>query len=210
MKKITLLLIALTTILLSNTKNVKAQNQQSIEELTQRIDSLREANSVFRFGLSVGPRIIAFEKESILERRKASISPTDTTLQFESVDSFEVVLAGVVSAYPFIKSERKFLRIPLKGLGFLAKLNLADFGPNSLTVNRVIEGGFGLSYSFSREFSVGFALERVGGSRIRNNFVENEIIYVQGDPLLNLDPTDDNINVEDNYTALSFSWIYGF
>ena len=95
-------------------------------------------------------------------------------------------------------------------LGFLAKLNLADFGPNSLTVNRVIEGGFGLSYSFSREFSVGFALERVGGSRIRNNFVENEIIYVQGDPLLNLDPTDDNINVEDNYTALSFSWIYGF
>lgn len=205
-----LVLIFLALIIAAANPRLANAQDESLERTVQRIDSLRKANSVFRFGLSVGPRVIAFEKDSILERRNASISPADSTLQFESVDRFEIALAGVVSAYPFVTSKQTFLGIPLRGIGFLAKLNLADFGPDSFVVNRVIEGGLGFSLSLSREFSVGATLERVAGNRIRSNFEEEERVISRGEVLLELDPTNRNIFVSDNFTALSVSWIYSF
>lgn len=107
---------------------------EDVEALVQRIDSLKEADSIFRFGLSIGPRI-TFEEKKILRRRNASISPIDSTLHFDGIDRLEVTIAGVVAAYPFARSEICFI----KNLGFLAKLNLADFGPSSFVANKVIQ-----------------------------------------------------------------------
>lgn len=186
-----------------------AQSNDSLQAVVRDVivlrDSLREAKSTFRFGLSVGPRVIAFETSSILERRKASISPNDSTLHFERVDRFEMALAGVVSAYPWAGSDG-----PLENVGFLAKLNLADFGPNSFIVNRVIQGGLGFSYSFSRDFAVGITLERVTGRRVRSNFREGRKIRTVRGVVTELDISNSNIFVNDNYTALSIAWVYSF
>lgn len=204
-------LIFLLVILLLGVANPRQGYAQDIEKLVERIDSLRDANSIFRFGLSVGPRVVAFESSGNLERRSASISPADSTLQFENVDRLEIALAGVVSAYPFVKSDKRFLGfISLKNVGFLAKLNLADFGPDSFVDNRVIEGGLGFSYSFAREFAVGFTLERVTGNRLRSSFEEGSKVISLGEVLLDLDPTDDNLFVEDNFTVFSVFWIFSF
>lgn len=54
-------LIALTGLIVP--QDVKAQVEDAeLKSLIQRIDSLKEAESVFRFGLSVGPRVVLEEK----------------------------------------------------------------------------------------------------------------------------------------------------
>lgn len=185
--------------------SVQIRNEdQDLNRLVQRIDSLKQANSVFRFGLSIGPRFTV-ENQEVLKRRNGSISPIDTTLQFDKVDKMEMTLAGVVAVYPLAQTNSRF-----KKVGFLAKLNLTDFGKESLGVNKVIEGGFGLSISLSRHFAVAVTLERVTGRRVRSHFVENSKIISQGEVVSNLDPTNDNIYVDDNFTAGSISWVYTF
>ena len=77
-------------------------------------------------------------------------------------------------------------------------------------MNRIIEGGLGFSLALSEEFSVGFTLERVTGNRVRSSFEEGEQVISRGEVLLELDPTNQNIFVNDNFTALAMSWIYSF
>ena len=84
MYKSYLAFISLVFVLLALNPKAGYSQDESIERLAQRIDSLREAKSVFKFGLSVGPRVVAFEKSSILEKRSASISPADSTLQLKA------------------------------------------------------------------------------------------------------------------------------
>lgn len=208
MKLKSLTIIILTLLVLLIKPDSLLSQDVEIETLVGRIDSLKKAESIFRFGLSVGPRIV-LENKDILKRRNASISPVDSTLQFDNVDKFEMALAGVIAAYPFTKKEKKYL----KNIGFIAKLNLVEFGPDSFVQNKVIEGGFGLTYSLGNEFAVSFTIERVTGERVRSNFSENEKIFsgrARDDVVLDLDPTDDNIFVDDNFTALSLSWVYSF
>ncbi|GAB5519138.1 MAG: hypothetical protein RhofKO_13890 [Rhodothermales bacterium] len=92
----------------------------------------------------------------------------------------------------------------------MAKLNLADFGPDKFLVSNVIEGGFGLSFSLSEVFSIGITYERVSGNRIRSSFVEGEPVIYEGSALTELDRTNSRLFVDDNFSALSLSWIYSF
>ncbi|MEO1076916.1 MAG: hypothetical protein AAFX41_13295, partial [Bacteroidota bacterium] len=198
-----------TVALVCMPTSAMAQNlsPEELQKLATRLDSLESQNKTFRFGISIGPRF-SVEAGDIRERRQPSISPGDSTLQFDSVDQVEINLAGVAAAYPF-KSASGFWRWT-RGVGFLAKLNLADFGPDSYVVNSEIEGGFGLSFAIGKSFAIAATYERVAGRRLRSHFDEGAQVLVDGVVQTSLDVDSDVLFVDDNFSTFGVSWVYSF
>lgn len=186
-------------------------SDEEVQKLADRINEVEEKPKVFRFGLAVTSRLY-LERGSLLKRRSVSISPVDTTLQLESVDKVEVVVAGVFSAYPFARCAQSSMTCKLfDSLGFLAKVDLAKFGgARSVGVNEVIEGGLGLSYSLSSNVALTLVYERVQGRRLRSEFQEGEPIVYLGETLLLLDSKDNRLFVDDNISAASIGFVYTF
>lgn len=184
--------------------------QEEIMAVISAAEAIRDSTKIIYFGLSVSGRYIAesFKKDRGL-LRNATIS-IDTTLQVDPRDRGDIILSGVVIAYPFHTTRSKFWR----NFGFMANVNIADFTSESITINnKSIEGGLGLAYKLHENFSLGLTFERVFSRKLRGNIQPGEKYPpgAVGDELLTqIDVSDERFFVDDNLTAFSFGFIFVF
>ena len=78
--------------------------------------------------------------------------------------------------------------------------------------NKGIEGGLGVGLNLTDHFSVTFTFERLFNRRLRDYVLalENKKVIINGKPLTELNPEDNDIFRNDNLTAISFKFVYLF
>jgi len=172
-------------------------------------DSLK-ATRTYRFGLSVGWRAFVGGDRFVTS---PAINPADSTVRIDRTDESDVVLSGVVTAFPFAAEggTRSFFACGWCGLGFVANLNLASFSAESVTsFNQSIEGGIGLATAMSNDFSLALTVERGFKRRLRDFVKVGEKLEVDGEVLTSLSRDDDRFFVDDNRTAISLKFVFFF
>lgn len=159
-------------------------------------EGFSQAKRGLNYGLSVGYRF-AYDSQAFLQ--DASISPIDSTLQFDSVDRGGIIVSGTVAYYPF----------KVFNLGLALNLNIAEFGAaqsNFQTIStQRIEGGIGLIYGFSDNFGVSLTYENFFSRRLRSNIrdLEGQQIVVNGSVLTELNQSNNSLFIDNYLNGLS-------
>jgi hypothetical protein len=165
-------------------------------------DSLSKQSKTLRLGLSVGWRHILKSTGSL--RRDAVVDPQTKNVSVDSVDQGDVVLSGVMTAFPWQRSDHW-----IAPLGFLANINLASFGSEGLsTFNKSIEGGGGLAWKFSDDFALGLTLERVFSRTLRSWVEVGKPIVIDDKTVESISKDDGRFFRDDNFSALSIKFLY--
>ena len=176
-------------------------------------EEIEKSNRTFKFGVSVGWRHIGEDKSKGLFRN-AVLQPGTDTVRLEKIDQGAVVLSGVVVAFPFVKlcdTSAVGWRRRFRPLGFIANIDLAEFSDGGVnSFNKSVEGGLGLAWRLSSDFSTAFTFERVFSRRPRSFVMDGQPlpVAVGEEPVLSRD--DDKYFVDDNLTAVSFKFVYFF
>lgn len=149
----------------------------SIEAELNRLKKKVEETSIFRFGLSVGPRTIVWMSED--EEKgfvDASISPVDSTLQLDKRDEHDFFLSAVLAITPAreLASDSdcclmRAIYCLASRATFLVNVNLSNLTSDveGVGFNQRIEGGFGVGLLLHHNFAIGVTYERVFNRRLR-------------------------------------------
>lgn len=182
----------------------------------ERLRALEKDYQTFRFGLSLGWRHNV--TKSVV--RDVAINPADNVLVVDKIDRGAFVLSGVVAAHPWRNpvllapedsSRRKtFLQRNAWRFGFIANLNLAEFGPSSIqSFNKSIEGGLGATMKLNEEFAFAAVFERLFGRNLRSFVVPGQVLNDKdGNAVTSLSKDDNTYFRDDNMTTLSFKFVY--
>lgn len=186
---------------------------QDAEEVAKRVIELQDslkATKTFHFGLSFGWRGFLGKNESLKE--DATIDPRDSTVVVDRTDQSDVVLSGVVVAYPFAKNRtQRAGDCGVCRFGFIANLTLASFSDDQLTsFNQSVEGGIGLAYALSNDFGLAVTLERAFRRRLRDHVDVGSKLMADGQIITSLSMEDSRFFVDDNVTAVSVKFVYTF
>lgn len=143
------------------------------QQEVQSVRELLDANEVVLFGFSVGIRY-RVSNERVLQ--DVTISPVDGTLHGTELDPVDTVVSIVLGAFPL---KTKKLKYWYERVGFLANINLANFGPNDgadLSIfNKSVDGGIGLAYLLGDgDFAIAATYERASVRVPRQNTVLGE------------------------------------
>jgi hypothetical protein len=214
-------------------EQLRQAEQLRQEGLRARLDSIEKASRTFKLGLSLGWRHLLARGEDAV--RDATIDPATNAVRVDEIDNGAVVLSGIMTAYPWKRAAateeasaggavpgavatressaperpRSWFGRNAWRVGFLANVNLAAFGAENVTTfNESIEGGIGLAYRLSDDFSWGFTVERVFSRRLRDFVKSGTVLVVDGETVTALDRTDGRFFRDDNLTALSFKFLY--
>jgi hypothetical protein len=172
-----------------------------IEKILKFRDDLEKESRTFRLGLSVGWRHRLKTTGDIY--RDVVIDPTTNFVQVDEIDRGDVVLSGIMTAYPFQVGTRA------GPLGFVANVNIASFDAENIgAFNRTIEGGGGIAWRLNPDFGLGFTMERVFSRRLRSFVKPGAPLVVAGDTLTSLSPDDGRFFRDDNMTAVSLKFLY--
>jgi hypothetical protein len=121
-------------------------------------------------------------------------------------DKYDIVLAGAVVAYPFLTSSGWG-----RNIGFLVKLNIADFNSQSVSLtNKSIEGGLGLAYTLSDFFALGIDYEIVFSRKPRSYVFDGEKLYDRGEIVTSVNTSDERFFYNGNLSAVSVLFVYNF
>ncbi len=117
--------------------SINQNNLESINKLVAKLDSLENKDKIFQFGLGIGYRTLTSDDENLFIN--ATISTKDSTLKLQKRHRQDLVLSGVLMAYPFNDSSR-ICGINFCNLGFIANINLAQINEESISFsNSVIQ-----------------------------------------------------------------------
>ncbi|AUP81013.1 hypothetical protein [Flavivirga eckloniae] len=194
----------------NNTSKALTQLEQDEKEF----GSLSENIS---FGLSLG-------FNNALENLKvAQISPIDNTLLISNAQKTSFVLSTAVSV-PISYNKRRAYRITDKdgaeigqvhrisewsiiGVVNLVTLKGAESGD---VFNQKISGGLGISYSFSRDFSLGLSYELISYRKPKDFLLnlEGQEIQVNGETVNAIEISDNNYYYDRYAGTLAFKIIY--
>ena len=170
-------------------------------------DSIEKRSKTLRLGLSVGWRNLVTSTGSL--RRDAMIDPQTHNVTVDSVDQGDVVLSGVMTAFPWHRVDNCKGSCKLWPLGFIANINLASFGSEGLsTFNKSIEGGLGLALKFSDDFAFGATYERVFSRALRSWVEIGKPIVIDGKTIESISKDDGRFFRDDNFSAWSLKLLY--
>lgn len=190
----------------------------------QRREAIEKNSETFRFGLSVGWRHVVGSQKSLMQ--DVSLNPLNGNVTVDPIDRGAVVLSGVVTAFPWRNNELSMTTVAVANTvakrfasasaawrwGFIANINVASFSQENVAAfNQSVEGGLGIAYKMSEDFSLAVTMERLKGRALRS-FVEpgKPIVDSEGKKLATLAKTDDQYFRDDNLGALSLKFVYFF
>ena len=196
--------------------------KESVKDTKAELKELKEhlgATKIIRVGLSVGPRSIKVREKEKAAFRDPSISPKDSTLQFDDRDRSDLVLSAVVAITPGAHLKKPteagqcqcFLNWLFSRSTFLLNVNLINITNNGKgsEFNKKIEGGLGYGISLHKNFVIGGTYERVFNRALRKNIIDMEgnKVMVGGQPVTELNPENESLFRDDNLTAWSLKFI---
>ncbi len=174
--------------------------KHKIDSLNMRLDDLTKKS--VRAGISLAYRSVNKKFDDIYQ--SASISPVDSTLQFETLDKNAFVLSTSVVISPFIKTDwierlskesRAFVKDTenqngkrfakglgvvglylLQNIGLTANINLLEFAnaEKGSTFNKSLEGGIGFCLRLSEKIYVSYASDVLFTKQLRQDIKEQE------------------------------------
>jgi hypothetical protein len=178
--------------------------------LAKRLREQETRNRTFKFGLSVGWRHVVSDTDELY--RNAVLTLDSMKVQAERIDRGDVVLSGVVVAFPGkppAEGEACCRGVPgLWRIGFIANIDLASFANDELkTFNKSIEGGFGVALRLGDDFSLALTLERVLSRKLRS-YIENGKQIPGLTDASTFTKDNDTFFANDNLTAFSVKFVY--
>ena len=209
-------LIVVVVVAIPNVISAAESTTDSIS--VNKVKELFEKSKLIRVGVSVGPRKIRVTDENTTGFDYPSISPIDSTLQFDKRDKLDLIMSGVLAITPGLGVEKppsnagfwqRFCYLIRSRSTFLLNINLSNLTGDGAGFNQNIEGGIGYGISLHKVFAIGVTFERVFNRALRRNISEMEgrKLKVGGQPVTELDPENENLFRDDNLTAWSFKFI---
>jgi hypothetical protein len=196
-----------------------------IQEDERRIEALREElggeNSIFRFGVSMGPRILRLKSEEKVDFLDPFLSGVyldsvgNRTLQVnKSKDKSAWLISAVLGITPGRNLEKDesstFGHFIRSRSTFILNVNLSTLANSKNSFNERIEGGIGYGLEIHNRFAMGVTLERVFNRALHEKIrdeLEGQALILDGQPVLELDENDDQLFRDQDLTAWSFKFI---
>lgn len=171
--------------------------------IAEAVQNRLSESKILKVGLSVGYRYLVEERDKLFR----DVAIVNDTLRVDKQDRSDLVLSGVVTAFPFHRAATAWRR-----LGFMLNINLADFAGEAIGVfNRSIEGGMGIAIQAHDEFAFGVTVERVFSRGLRSGVKPDQpLLGDDGQPLKSVDVDDGRFFKNDNLTAVSLKFIFYF
>ena len=161
-----------------------------------------------RIGLGSGWRW----KESEDGGLDPAVIPTDSTLaldrDFRTVDW---MLSAVVSAQPWLETDKRVLNIPLAKVGFVASVDILDYGSSEMgLLNKKLEGGLGIGFQLHDSLAFAITFDQFEVRELRRDLWEKrgEQIVVEDEVVLVLDEDNDSLFRSRKFTGISFKVVY--
>ena len=193
--------------------------QSTVKDLSDSIASLKarvsaiegKSGRVFHFGISLGFRSITNGGEHLEEPTFSADSfKFDTYLR----DRGSMVISGVLLITPWPDTNDVFWY----HVGFLANVNLVDLTSGNIgNFNRNVEGGGGVAYRFTDNFSLALTYERVFHRSLTEYYLErkgvnshDQLTDDRGQVITQLDPQNDHYFRDDDLDAISVKFIFLF
>ncbi len=193
-------------------QSVVKQLTDSITLLKARVSAIEDKSGrVFHFGISLGFRSITNGGEHLEEPTFSADSfKFDTYLR----DRGSMVISGVLLITPWPDTNALFWY----HVGFLANVNLIDLTSGNIgSFNRNIEGGGGIAYRLTDNFSLALTYERVFHRSLTEYYLgrkgvnsHNQLTDDRGQVITQLDPQNDHYFRDDDLDAISIKFVFLF